>query len=254
MAALRGQVALVTGAGSGIGRALALALATAGVTVFGVGRRLQGLSTEVADAGGTAIECETDVRDCAALHKIVRRAQQEFGGVDLLVNNAGRYGHHPVATTSYEEWQRAWSEVVGVNLLGAAWMTWCVVEHLLHRPEGPRGGRIVTVGSRGAYRGEPDAAAYGAAKAGVHAMTQSLAVALAPYGIAAAAVAPGFTETDMAAGYLTGARGDAIRGQSPFGRVARPEEVAAAVLWLASGDAEWASGTVIDLNGASYLR
>jgi NAD(P)-dependent dehydrogenase (short-subunit alcohol dehydrogenase family) len=129
-----------------------------------------------------------------------------------------------------------------------------VVDHLLHRPEGPAGGRIITVGSRGAYRGEPTALAYGATKAGVHALTQSLAVALAPHGIAAAAVAPGFVATDMARSLLDGPAGDGIRAQSPFGRVAEPAEVAAAVTWLASPGAVWASGAVIDVNGASYLR
>ena len=108
--------------------------------------------------------------------------------------------------------------------------------------------------SRGAFRGEPQNPAYGASKAGLNSLTQSLAVALAPHGITLSAVAPGFVQTDMAREVLTGASGVAIRAQSPFNRVARPEEVAAAVLWLASPDAEWASGAILDLNGASYLR
>jgi NAD(P)-dependent dehydrogenase (short-subunit alcohol dehydrogenase family) len=110
------------------------------------------------------------------------------------------------------------------------------------------------VSSRGAFRGEPGQPAYGASKAGLNALGQSLAIALAPHNITVAAVAPGFVETDMAAAHLQGARGDAIRGQSPFGRVARPDEVAAAVLYLASPQAEWATGAILDLNGASYLR
>jgi NAD(P)-dependent dehydrogenase (short-subunit alcohol dehydrogenase family) len=85
-------------------------------------------------------------------------------------------------------------------------------------------------------------------------MAQSLAVALAPYGIGVACVAPGFVATDMTNEHLKAERGDAIRAQSPFGRVARPAEIASAVHWLASAEAEWASGTIIDLNGASYLR
>jgi 3-oxoacyl-[acyl-carrier protein] reductase len=117
-----------------------------------------------------------------------------------------------------------------------------------------RGGRIINVSSRGAFRGEPDSPAYGASKAGLNALGQSLAISLAPHGIAVATVAPGFVETDMTNEHLKAPRGDAIRAQSPFGRVGRPEEVAAAVLWLASAEAEWASGAVLDLNGASYLR
>ena len=95
---------------------------------------------------------------------------------------------------------------------------------------------------------------YGASKAGLNALTQSLARALGGHGIAVAGVAPGYIETDMAADVLASTEGDAIRAQSPFGRVGRPEEVADAVLWLASPLAEWASGTIIDLNGASHLR
>ncbi len=110
------------------------------------------------------------------------------------------------------------------------------------------------MGSRGAYRGEPAHPAYGASKAGLHAFGQSLAVALAPHGITVAAVAPGYVATDMTTGELTAPAGDAIRAQSPFNRVATPEEVAAAVVYLASPEAAWSSGAVLDLNGASYLR
>ncbi|MEJ7702800.1 MAG: SDR family oxidoreductase [Geodermatophilaceae bacterium] len=96
--------------------------------------------------------------------------------------------------------------------------------------------------------------AYGASKAGVHAMGQSMAVALGTQGIAVTSVAPGFVATDMASASLSGPDGDRIRAQSPFGRVAQTAEIAAAVLFLASADAEWTSGAVLDLNGASYLR
>jgi 3-oxoacyl-[acyl-carrier protein] reductase len=166
------------------------------------------------------------------------------------VNNAGIYEPHPVTDVSYEQWQAAWRDTLGVNLVGAANATWCAVRHMI--PRG--GGRIINVTSRGAFRGEPRHPAYGASKAGLNAFGQSMARHLAPYGIAVASVAPGYVETDMTTQELASSGGDAIRGQSPFGRVGRPEEVAAAVLYLASAEAEWASGTVIDLNGASYLR
>lgn len=115
-------------------------------------------------------------------------------------------------------------------------------------------GVIVNVGSRGAFRGEPDFPAYGAAKAGLHTFGQSMAVALAPHGIAVATVAPGFVGTDRQGPRLDGAGGDAVRAQSPFGRVGSPEEVAAAIVYLTSPEAQWASGAILDLNGASYLR
>ncbi len=119
---------------------------------------------------------------------------------------------------------------------------------------GGDGGRIVNVSSRGAFRGEPRQPAYGASKAGLIAFGQSLARALGPHGISVTAVAPGITETDMAANALAGTKGEARRSESPLGRLATKEEVASAVLFLASSEAEFASGSVLDLNGASYLR
>jgi NAD(P)-dependent dehydrogenase (short-subunit alcohol dehydrogenase family) len=166
----------------------------------------------------------------------------------VVVNNAGVFPPHEMRTTSYEEWQAAWRHTLDVNLVGPANVIWCAVPHMR------RGGRIVNVSSRGAFRGEPKQPAYGASKAGLNSLTQSLALALGPLGIAVTAVAPGFVETDMSNEHLKSPRGAQIRAQSPLNRVARPEEVAAAVRWLASPEAEWATGAVLDLNGASYLR
>src|SRR4051794_35518188 len=179
---------------------------------------------------------------------MVEAAAAALGGIDVLVNNAGVFAAHPIDGTSYEEWQAAWRRTLDVNLVGAANVTWCAVRHM------GRGGRIVNVASRGAFRGEPRQPAYGASKAGLIAFGQSLARALGPRGIAVTAVAPGMTQTDMAADALAGAEGDRRRAESPLGRVATPEEVAAAVRYLASAEAELASGTVLDVNGASYLR
>jgi 3-oxoacyl-[acyl-carrier protein] reductase len=193
---------------------------------------------------------QADLADAAAVRQMVDSAAAQLGGLDVLVNNAGRYTAHPITQTSYEQWQDAWRETLGVNLVGAANVTWCAVQHMI----AAGGGSIVNVSSRGAFRGEPGQPAYGASKAGMNAFGQSLAVALAPHNITVAGVAPGFVETDMAQRHLQGARGEAIRAQSPFGRVARPAEVAAAVLYLASPEAQWATGAILDLNGASYLR
>jgi len=192
-----------------------------------------------------------DLADADAVRSMVDAAASALGGLDVLVNNAGIYAGHPVLGTSYEEWQAAWQATLGINLVGAANVTWCAVRHMA---ASGRGGRIVNVGSRGAYRGEPTHPAYGASKAGLHAFGQSLAVALAPHGITVASVAPGFVQTDMAAAQLATPAGDVIRAQSPFNRVATPEEIAAAVVYLASPEATWSSGAVLDLNGASYLR
>jgi len=197
------------------------------------------------------VTVRADLADADAVRSMVDAAADGLGGLDVLVNNAGIYVGHPVLETSYEEWRAAWQATLGVNLAGAANVTWCAVRHMA---AGGRGGRIVNVGSRGAYRGEPAHPAYGASKAGLHAFGQSLAVALAPHGITVASVAPGFVQTDMAAAELATPAGDAIRAQSPFNRVAAPEEVAAAVVYLASPEAAWSSGAVLDLNGASHLR
>jgi 3-oxoacyl-[acyl-carrier protein] reductase len=248
--------ALVTGGSRGIGAAIAAQLAAAGHVVAvhcRVGRDAAQAVVSALPGRGHAV-VTGDIADPQQVQAMVSAAVSALGGVDVLVNNAGIYTHQDIASIPYEQWQAAWRQVLDVNVHGTANVTWCVVDHLLHRPEGPGGARIITVGSRGAYRGEPTAPAYGASKAAVHSMTQSLAIALAPHDIAVAAVAPGFTRTDMAESVLAGAAGAAIRAQSPFGRVAEPEEVASAVAWLASPLAQWASGAVLDLNGASYLR
>jgi 3-oxoacyl-[acyl-carrier protein] reductase len=190
-----------------------------------------------------------DLADPDAVRVMVDRAAESLGCLDILVNNAGVFTPHPITDVSYAHWQQQWQATLGVNLIGAANVTWCAVQHMKER-----GGRIINVSSRGAFRGEPNSPAYGASKAGLNALSQSLARALAPHGIAVTAVAPGFVATDMTNEHLKPPRGDEIRAQSPFGRVAEPEEIAAAVFYLASDKAEWASGAVLDLNGASYLR
>lgn len=195
-----------------------------------------------------------DLSSPAECERIFTEAVEQLGGLDVLVNNAGIFHSQSVTNGSYADWQQGWQHTLAVNLLGPANLSWLMAIHLLHRSQGPGGGRLVTVGSRGAYRGEPENPAYGAAKAALHSLTQSLAVALAPHGIFSAAVAPGFVDTEMGRPVLDGPGGDAVRAQSPFGRVARPDEVAEAVRWLATTAPEWVSGTVIDVNGASYLR
>jgi 3-oxoacyl-[acyl-carrier protein] reductase len=243
---------LVTGASRGIGRAIAQAFAAAGDRVAVHHRDSAALAAEVlAGLPGTGhAVVQADLADPEAVRRMVDGAHHALGGLDVLVNNAGVFTPHPIADVSYEQWQAAWQHTLGVNLTGAANVTWCAVQHMI----GGGGGRIVNVSSRGAFRGEPGQPAYGASKAGLNAFGQSLARALAPHGIAVATVAPGFVDTDMAAGHLDGARGAEIRAQSPFDRVATAEEIAAAVLYLASPEAEWASGAILDLNGASYLR
>jgi NAD(P)-dependent dehydrogenase (short-subunit alcohol dehydrogenase family) len=243
---------LITGASRGIGAAIAEAFAAQGDRVAIHHRDSAGRAEELLGRlpGTGHVIVQADLADADAVRDMTDTAASALGGIDVLVNNAGTYQPHPIAEVSYEEWQAAWRDTLGVNLIGAANVTWCAVQHML----AAGGGRIVNVSSRGAFRGEPGQPAYGASKAGLNAFGQSLARALAPHNIAVAAVAPGFVDTEMAAHRLAGRSGEEIRAQSPFGRVARPEEIAAAVVYLAAPEAEWASGTILDLNGASYLR
>jgi NAD(P)-dependent dehydrogenase (short-subunit alcohol dehydrogenase family) len=247
---------LVTGGSRGIGAAIADALAKAGHLVAVHAGRDAAAAERVRDAlpGSGHLAVTGDLTSPDTCARVVTEVIAGLGDLDVLVNNAGVYTAHPIDATSYADWQQAWQATLELNLMAPANLAWLTVEHLLHRPAGPAGGRLISVGSRGAYRGEPVTPGYGASKAALHAMTQSLAVALAPHHILAAAVAPGFVDTEMARGVLDGPDGDTVRAQSPFGRVASPAEIAAAVAWLATEAPLWVSGTVLDANGASYLR
>jgi NAD(P)-dependent dehydrogenase (short-subunit alcohol dehydrogenase family) len=250
--AASGRAVLVTGASRGIGAAVARGFAAAGDRVavhYGASRdAAQDVLASLGGAGHLLVGA--DLGDPEAVRAMVAEAAGGLGGLDVLVNNAGVFKTHPITETTYEEWQRAWQDTLAVNLLGAANAAWCAVPHMIEAG----GGRIVNVSSRGAFRGEPRSPAYGASKAALVAFGQSLARALGAHRIAVTTVAPGWTDTDMAADTLAGPRGDAIRAESPLGRVAEPADVARAVLYLASPGAEMASGTVIDVNGASFLR
>jgi NAD(P)-dependent dehydrogenase (short-subunit alcohol dehydrogenase family) len=247
-----GRAVLVTGASRGIGAAVARAFALAGDRVaVHYHERADSASVVLESLSGSGhMVVGADLTDANAVRRMVDAAAEGLGGLDVLVNNAGVMGPHPVTESSYEQWQRAWHDTLAVNLVGAANVTWCAVRHMIRGG----GGSIVNISSRGAFRGEPSQPAYGASKAGLIAFGQSMARALGPYGITVTAVAPGFTETDMTVEQLAGEKGEKRRAESPLGRVNTVEEVAAAVVFLASPEAAMASGTVLDMNGASYLR
>ena len=247
-----GRTVLVTGASRGIGRAIARQFAGRGARVAVHYRqgRVEAEQTLAGLPGGPHLTVQADVADAGAVERMVDAVVDGMGRVDVLVNNAGIYEAHPPADCAYEHWMASWRRTVETNLLGAANASYCAARHMIRQG----GGRIVNVSSRGAFRGEPDAPAYGASKAGMNAMSQSLALALAPHGIFVGAVAPGFVTTDRVAWRLDGPEGDDIRRQSPLGRVATPDEVAYAAAFLASDGAEFTTGTIIDVNGASYLR
>lgn len=246
------KVVLVTGASRGIGRAIAQQFAAqeARVAVHYHQNRDAAEETLASLAGGPHAIFQADVADAGAAQALVDDAIDDMGHIDVLVNNAGIFEEHPVPDVDYAQWQDAWQRTLAVNLLGPANLSYCVARHMMERG----GGRIVNVSSRGAFRGEPDAPAYGASKAGLNAMSQSLAKKLAPHDIFVCVVAPGWVGTDMATETLVSPEGEAIRQQSPLGRVARPDEVARTVVFLASEGTDFLTGCIVDVNGASYLR
>jgi NAD(P)-dependent dehydrogenase (short-subunit alcohol dehydrogenase family) len=247
------QTALVTGSSRGIGAAVAHRLAGLGARVavhyHSDGGAAEAVLRDLPGDGHVLVRA--DLADPDAVPEMVAQVVAGLGGIDVLVNNAGIYVEHRLDEVTYDTWRDVWRRTVATNLFGAADTTYCVARHMI---ETGRAGRIVNVSSRGAFRGEPRYPAYGASKAALNSMGQSLARHLAPHGITVTTVAPGYVETDMAAATLAGPGGDDIRRQSPLGRVATPAEIADIVAFLASGRATIATGAIVDANGASYLR
>ncbi len=246
------KVVLVTGASRGIGRAIALQFADhhARVAVHYHKNRQAAQDTLENLPGGPHTILQADLADTEAAQYLIQSAVKEMGRVDIVVNNAGIYESHPVMEVSFENWQDAWRRTLATNLMGPANLMFWAAQQM--KKQG--GGRIVNISSRGAFRGEPEAPAYGASKAGLNALSQSLAKALGPHQIYVYVIAPGFVETDMAASFLNSPDGDTIRNESPLQRVARPDEVARTALFLASSGSEFLTGCIVDVNGASYLR
>jgi 3-oxoacyl-[acyl-carrier protein] reductase len=186
------------------------------------------------------------------------RVADSLGAIDILINNAGLYIFHPPLTTAYGEWQSAWQQTLATNLAAPADLSLLAAQSMAARRQPPSAefgrGRIVNISSRGAFRGEPDAPAYAASKAGLNALSQSLAKALAPRAVYVYCVAPGWVETEMATSHLEGPDGPAILSQHPLGRVNRTDEVANAAVYCALDAPAAMTGCVIDVNGASYLR
>ncbi len=246
------KIVLVTGASRGIGAEIARQFALKGARVaVHYHTNLAAAQTVLSSLSGIGhLMIQADMADSAAVSRMIEAVVSQMGGLDILINNAGIYEEHPVVQVDYAAWQTAWERIIQTNLIGAANAMFCAAQIMMRQG----GGRIVNVSSRGAFRGEPTAPAYGASKAGMNAMSQSLAVALAPHKIFVGVVAPGWVETDMAAADLASPKGDSIRNQSPLGRVAKPEEVAYAVLFLAAEQTAFLTGAILDVNGASYLR
>lgn len=246
------KIVFITGGSRGIGKATALAFAERGATIVISFNSNQEAATSTLSSlsgnGHTAVQ--GDIGDPNQVKRMVDQVVADHGRIDVLVNNVGIHEDHEIDKVSYEFWQSEWKRTLDVNLIGTANMIYCAAQYMMKSG----GGRIVNVSSRGAFRGEPTFPAYGASKAGMNSLGQSMAQRLAPYNIFIGTVAPGFVETDMSRKKLEGPLGEGIKAQSPLNRVAKPEEVAYTILFLASAGSEWSTGTIIDVNGASYLR
>lgn len=258
--ASRPPCALVTGGSRGIGRAIAVQLATRGVRVVINYRdnRAAADTTLATLAGDGHLALRADTADATAIERLWRETIQAAGQVDIVINNAATYGDHPPLQTDYPTWQREWARTLATNLVGPANLSLLAAQSMAAAPapfsvtHGK--GRIVNISSRGAFRGEPGAPAYGASKAGLNSLSQSMARALAGDQIYVYCLAPGWVETDMAAEYLAGPAGVEIRAQHPLGRVATADEVARAAVFCALDAPAAMTGAIIDVNGASYLR
>jgi NAD(P)-dependent dehydrogenase (short-subunit alcohol dehydrogenase family) len=251
---------LVTGASRGIGHAVARSLAERGarVAIHYQANAVAARATLEALAGTGHALFAADLSEPAAALRLWTAVVATFGRIDVLVNNAAIYEMHPPLSTAYPAWQACWDRTITTNLLAPANLSLLAAQAMAAGTE-PHGaewgrGRIVNISSRGAMRGEPDAPAYGASKAALNSMSQSLAKALAPRGVYLFSLAPGWVSTDMATAHITGPGGAEVLAQHPLGRVATPEEIAAAATFCAFDAPAAMTGGVIDLNGASYLH
>jgi NAD(P)-dependent dehydrogenase (short-subunit alcohol dehydrogenase family) len=239
------QVAIVTGGSRGIGLAICQALAREGATViiasFHEGRG-QAAVEAIAEEGGRAEFIATNVaqRDQAA--RLVEITLERFGDIHVLVNNAGQHINAPF----WKESEAIWELMYQVNILGTVWPSQMVVPHMMERG----GGAIVHVASKAGVVGEPGHAAYSASKGAVIALTRAMAVELAPYAIRVNAVCPGPVMTDMLLEAVPSEAGrQKLAKAAPLGRIGQPEDIAAAVAYLASSESDLCTGQAVSLDG-----
>ena len=246
---LNGKSALVTGGARGIGRACCLMLARAGASVA-VNYRVESPSAEllveeIEAMGAEAFALAADVSQRADAEMLVDETVARFGAIDILVNNAGIWRSSPIEEMSDNEW----AEMLGVNLTGAFHCTRAAVPPMKEA----RSGRIINIASTAGQRGEAFCSHYAATKGGLISFTKSLATELAPFGILVNCVAPGWVVTDMTREDLLGARRESILQTIPLSRAATPDEIAGAVLYLASELSTFVTGEILNVNGGAVL-
>ena len=249
MISLEGKVAVVTGGGRGIGRACSLMMADAGASVqlsYHTDRKAAERTVEeIRKKGGDARVVRANVTREEDCRELIDSAADRYGGLDIVVNNAGIWKEAAVEKMEPAQWR----ETIDANLLGVFLCCRAAIPHLKSRG----GGRIVNVSSTAGQRGEAFHAHYAASKGALHSFTKSLAVELAPHGVTANCVAPGWTDTDMCEEPFRGDGRRRIEATIPLGRVGRPGEIAAAILFLASPLAGYITGEVLNVNGGSVL-
>ncbi|MEI9981961.1 MAG: 3-oxoacyl-[acyl-carrier-protein] reductase [Aliidongia sp.] len=241
---LTGKTALVTGATGGIGGAIARALHASGATVLCAGTRIQVLDQLVSELGDRALAVAADLKDPATGDALVKRAEADMGKLDILVNNAG-FTRDGLAMRMKDE---DWSEVIEVNLTAAFRLARASLRGMMKRREG----RIISITSVVGVSGNPGQANYCAAKAGMIGMTKSLAQEVASRGITVNCVAPGFIETPMTDA-LNEQQRERILQNLPAGRLGRPDEIASAVVYLASAEAAYVTGQTLHINGGLLM-
>ena len=245
---LDGKTALVTGASRGIGRAIALCLAAEGARVAinyaGNVKAAEEVKTSIEAAGGTAILCQADIADSAAVEAMIADVVKEFGAIDILVNNAGITRDTLLMRMKDEDF----AKVLDTNLKGVFYCTKAVSKLMMKK----RSGRIVNMASVVGLVGNAGQTNYAAAKAGVIGFSKSAAKELASRGITVNVVAPGFIGTDMTAGLPESVK-EKMLTDIPLGRMGAPEDVANAVLFLASDQASYITGQVVNVDGGMVM-
>ena len=246
------KIVLVTGASRGIGRSTAKLFAQSGATVIVHYHTNETAAEAVLSSlpGEGHVKVQADMASLPDIKRMTEDVIKIFGRIDILINNAGIFEESDMTGIPFETFLEYWEQTIRVNLTGPAILSNLTAREMIKNG----GGKIVNVTSRGAFRGEPNAWAYGASKAGLNSVGQSMAKSLAKHNIYICTIAPGFVETDMASSCLTGERRKEIESQSPVNRVAQPEEIAKAILMLAAEGNEYMTGCILDMNGASYLR
>lgn len=249
---LKQQQILLTGSSRGIGAAIARECLIQGAVIAAhynrEGAAAQALLKEF--PGTNSVVLQADLEDPQEAESLWDQAENQMGHIDALVVNAGVFLPHS-PESSVDEWWKVWRKTLSVNLDAAGMLTKKALDHFRSRG----GGRILYIGSRAAFRGETeDYLAYAASKGGLTSLARSVARGYGAYGVKAFTIAPGFTNTEMAAAFLQGTDASALASETALKSLTQPEDIAPLAAFILSGQMDHATGTTIDVNGGSYMH